>query len=157
MEKPAKYPKEVIRDIAERLQCGMICYLNPETNEVEDILGDSYCEDTSDEYYKEYINDVNSNIKSWKEVITIRPMESRDSFEIMEGFINDCIVDDNQMKIRLLIAIEKKKPFQNFKYIIDNSEYRQQWFDYLQEKYENYVLRELEDWDELDDDEKERP
>jgi len=40
---------------------------------------------------------------------------------------------------RLANALNNRKPFANFKFIIDNSEYRQDWFDFKQRYLERYV------------------
>ena len=48
----------------------------------------------------------------------------------MEGFADK--VPDGRLQQKLINALNKKRPFANFKYIIDNSVYRQDWFDYRQ-------------------------
>ena len=46
----SKYPKELIKSIAEEIDMGMICFLNTDTLEVESVLGESYnaCDDFED-------------------------------------------------------------------------------------------------------------
>ena len=61
----------------------------------------------------------------------------------MERFIEICIPDNDMIKVRLWNAISKRKPFQNFKFIIDNSEYRQCWFDFKQSQMELFVQNQL--------------
>ncbi|MGQ1948702.1 hypothetical protein ACT3CD_16545 [Geofilum sp. OHC36d9] len=40
-------------------------------------------------------------------------------------------VDDTRLQDKLINALNRPNPFQNFKWQIDNSgEYRQQWFDF---------------------------
>ena len=56
----------------------------------------------------------------------------------MEEFIDT--VDDEQLKQKLIYALNRNKPFRNFKYEIDYSdEYRQRWFDFKNRKYFEWV------------------
>lgn len=54
-------------------------------------------------------------------------------------FILDCIPDDAGIKKRLWKAVSERKPFRNFKYVIDGSEYRQKWFDFRRIQLERLV------------------
>jgi len=55
--------------------------------------------------------------------------QSSESIEIMEEFMNQ-LADNNKLKDRLINVLNRKKPFREFKFEIDNSGiYRQQWFD----------------------------
>lgn len=56
----------------------------------------------------------------------------------MEKFIEE--IDNEKLKNKLYIALQKRKPFRNFKWEIDYSgEYRQKWFDYKNQKYRDFV------------------
>lgn len=41
-ERYLKYPKEVITSIAQKIDMGMICFLNTDTMEFDSVLGESY-------------------------------------------------------------------------------------------------------------------
>ena len=61
--------------------------------------------------------------------IEFEPMESHESFKIMEDFADS--VEDEKLQDMLFYALNGPKPFRNFKYHIDNSgEYRQKWFEF---------------------------
>lgn len=135
----SKYPKELIKSIAEEIDTGMICFLNTDTLEVESVLGESY-NTFGDSDFKNFYQEVYDKVDNWANFIRIEPPESWQSFKIMEDFIETGISDDDSVKKRLWDAISKRKPFQNFKYIIDNSRYRQDWFDFKQLWLEKYVL-----------------
>jgi hypothetical protein len=140
--KTPKYPTEVIKNIAQKIDMGMICFLNTDTTEVESVPSESddAYEDTD---FEDFYQDVYDKVNSWDHFVRIDPPESRQSFKIMEDFIENCIPDSDMIKKRLWNAISKRKPFQNFKYIIDNSQYRQDWFDFKQISLENFVLNQL--------------
>jgi peroxiredoxin len=70
-------------------------------------------------------------------------MESHDSFEIMTDFV-DTLSDSDKLKVRLMDALNKKNPFREFKYVIDNSgNYRQKWFDFKNERIQKWVIDRL--------------
>lgn len=138
----SKYPKELIRSIAEEIDMGMICFLNTDTLEVESVLGESY-NAYGDDDFKDFYQEVYDKVDNWVNLIRIEPPQSWQSFKIMEDFIETCISDDDSVKKYLWDAISKKKPFQSFKFIIDDSQYRQCWFDFKQAKLERFVLEQL--------------
>ena len=68
--------------------------------------------------------------------------ESWESYKMMESFI--ATVNDDKLSQELHAAIQKKKPFSRFKYIIEEAgEYRQQWFDFKETYYMNHVRRQI--------------
>lgn len=138
----SKYPKELIKRIAGEIDAGMICFFNTDTMEYDSIMGesyDAYWSGDHDDLYQE----VYEKVDSWEHSIKIEPPESWQSFKIMENFIENCIPDRDPVKSRLWNAISRRKPFQHFKFIIDNSQYRQRWFDFKQSQLEQFVIEQL--------------
>ncbi len=139
METP-KYPAELVKRIAEEVGMGLICFLNTDTHEVESVLGEgynAYLED--DDSYR----DVYDKVAGWEHSVRIEPPESWESFKIMEDFIGSCIPDGEPVGRSLSEALARRKPFQHFKFVIDGSKYRQQWFDYKQSRLEEFVLEQI--------------
>lgn len=68
-------------------------------------------------------------------------MESLESFKIVERFVEQ--ITDKKLKMELENVLANKKPFQNFKHSIDNSDYRQKWFDFKQRELEKIVEKKL--------------
>lgn len=138
----SKYPEEVISCIAQEIDMGMICFLNTDTMEFDSVLGESYdaydIGDSDDLYLQVY-----NKVDSWEHSVRINPPESWQSFKIIEKFIEICIPDKDSIKKRLWDAISGRKPFQNFKFIIDSSQYRQCWFDFKQLELEQFVQEQL--------------
>ena len=57
----------------------------------------------------------------------------------MEDFTDE-LPDNTRIKVTLIEALNKRKPFREFKYEIDNSgDYRQLWFDFKNQKMIEYV------------------
>lgn len=139
-----KYPRQVITGIAQELDMGMICFLNTDTLEFEAVWGESdeeYEIGDVDDLYRE----VYDKVESWEHSIRIEPPEARQSFEMMERFIENCIPPGDARKNCLREAISRRKPFRNFKFLMDNSPYRQNWFDFKQAQLEQLVLEQLLD------------
>jgi len=143
VEIPEKY-RELVRKTAESIDCGMICFINPETLEMEDVpktlLDECFVFD-EDEEDTEGDSAMNLEHKKWEKCINVEPPESRESFRIMELFIAE--VDDPKLGSRLENALRNRSPFANFKYVIEGSQYRKEWFAFKQQKLEEYVWREL--------------
>ncbi|MDP2888366.1 MAG: UPF0158 family protein [Bacteroidota bacterium] len=138
---PEKY-RELVKSIAQNIDCGSVCFINPETLEVEEIpktmLDDPY------EYKMHTGTDSDQQTflhEDWETYIRFDPRESHESFGIMEGFIDQ--LNDKTLKNKLQNALNNRKPFANFKNIIETSSFRQVWFDYKQGQLEKMVWKEL--------------
>jgi len=64
-------------------------------------------------------------------------MDSSQSFQVMEDFANSLTV--TQFKDKLLYQLSNRKPFQNFNHTVDESEHRQDWFDFKKNAYVEFV------------------
>ena len=149
-EIPEKFRK-LVHDVAENIDCGLVCFINPETLEVEEIpkemvdglsyfsinpeLDDDDDDDDDDEEQKFLHED-------WENCITVEPRESSESFKIMERFVD--VVNDKSLKNKLVNALNNRKPFANFKNIVDSSNYRKEWFAFKQHQLEIMVWEELQ-------------
>ena len=71
-------------------------------------------------------------------------MSSSDVFQIMTDFTEQ--LANPTLKAELLNALNKKKPFREFKQIIDNAgNFRQEWFDFKNESYYHWIAKQLRD------------
>ena len=75
--------------------------------------------------------------------LAIETLSSHESFSIMEAFIET--VKDKGLQRNLIHALERKRPFANFKYIIDNSAIRQNWFQFKDEAYLDIAKKWIEE------------
>ncbi|TLX74661.1 hypothetical protein E9993_12150 [Labilibacter sediminis] len=138
-EIPDKY-KEIVMNIADSLLAGSICFLNLDTLEVEDIPKDlAYDPEEFQMVTGESFENAGLKHESWQDCITIEPMESSEPFRIMENFVDE--VNDTSLQKQLVNALNRRRPFANFKYIVESSDYRQQWFDFRQKQWEYYTWR----------------
>jgi hypothetical protein len=135
-----KLTKDQIKEIAEELDCGMRCYINKETGEIKTVLNFESWQTDDREPWEDVLNDLEEN---WEKYFEIERMESHESFEVMAGFAES--VDSIELRDALIGALNKKHPFQNFKWVVDNSgPYRQKWFDFKNQRLIEWVNDQLE-------------
>ena len=132
--------QNIIKNIAQELDCGFDCYLNVKTNEVIAIPGISYISDL-DDFEEAFEEDFTRMENNKTDFIKFDVLESFESFKIMESFVHQ--LTDQNLKAELGNILENKKPFQNFKNKIDQSHFRQDWFDFKQREIEKKVATEL--------------
>ena len=132
--------QNIIKNIAQELDCGFDCYLNVKTNEVIAIPGISYISDL-DDFEEAFEEDFTRMENNKTDFIKFDVLESFESFKIMESFVHQ--LTDQNLKAELGNILENKKPFQNFKNKIDQSHFRQDWFDFKQKEIEKKVATEL--------------
>lgn len=138
---PEKYA-QLVKQVAESIDCGLICYINPKTLEIEDIPKDLIHdifeeEDEEDEENEDEELRFGLQFNKWENCITIEPPESHESFEIMERFVDQ--IPKGPLKNRAIYALQNRKPFANFKTLIESSQLRAAWFDFKKRKLQEYV------------------
>jgi hypothetical protein len=128
--------EQQIKEIAEQLDCGFRCFWHKTTGEllfVPDLNNNPYA-DT--EFYEDDLEKLDNNFGDY---IEIEKPTSSDSFEIMANFTEQ-LNDNEKIKNELINALNKKKPFREFKFVIDNSGiYRQHWFDFKNAQLKQWV------------------
>jgi hypothetical protein len=131
---------KIITEIAQELDCGNDCYYNSKTDEIIAIPNFSNISDT-DEFRECFKADL-KKVKTHKsDLIKIEVLASFESFKIMERFTDK--ISDSEFKAELENILERKKPFQNFNNAIDNSDFRQEWFDFKKFELEKIVETQL--------------
>ena len=131
-----KVNKNIIKEIAEHLDCGNDCYYNLKT---EEIIAIPNFDDSFDEYElgEAFGPDLDKIKKQKADFIKFEVLKNFESFEIMERFVDQ--LNDEKFKSELENVLHQKKPFQNFKRLIDYSDFRQNWFDFKQMELEKIV------------------
>jgi len=122
---------EQIKEIADNLESGMMSYYNTMTGEIKSVINTENWLDADMEPWEDEIEAIEEN---WDDYIEFDNLETHEAFEIMKDFAES--VDDVRLQEKLFLALNKSKPFRNFKWVIDNSgEYREMWFDYKRARY----------------------
>lgn len=146
-----KLTKEQINEIYQDLDCGFLCYYNTETGEIKSLPDFDSNPDADEEMWEEDIEEINSNFDKYVE---FEQMSSRDSFRVMEAFVDE--VEDETIQNLLTDGLNRPKPFHNFKFVIDNSgEYRDKWFKFKEKKICEWIEEQVEDYNRLNSDDEE--
>ena len=135
-----KINQDIIKNIAQELDCGFDYYYNSETEEIISIPSFSQISDEED-FREAFRADLEKIEETRADLIKFEVLESFESFKIMERFVEQ--MPDKKLKTELENSLIKKKPFQNFKHKIDSSDFRQNWFDFKQNELEKIVENQL--------------
>jgi len=122
-----KLSKEKIKDIVGSLECGMVCYVNKETKEVISTVDPNEIYEC-EELWQDTFDEIENNPDKY---IEIEKMPSFESFKVMEDFVEN--VTDEKLQKRLI----------QFKYEIDNSAFREEWFKFRSERNTEWVKQQL--------------
>ena len=133
--------EELINDIAQDLDIGLSVFVHRKTLETISYPNpDQYSEDEM-EVWQEDIDKVENNAGDYFEV---ERWHGSDMHDIMSDFVEE-IVTQPVLKARLTEALQGRKPFQNFKFLIDNSgDNRESWFSYKLQREKDWVRRALQ-------------
>lgn len=128
--------EQQLNEIADQLDCGFRSFWHRTTGKllfVPDFDNDTYA-DT--EFFDDELKKLEKSIGDYLE---IEKPTSNERFEIMAKFTEQLTGNEN-LKNELIKALNKKKPFREFKFTIDNSGvYRQQWFDFKNTQLKQWV------------------
>ena len=149
IEIPEKF-KPCIAEIVGSLDAGLVCFLNPETLDIDayphDLLHEIDLFEDEPEEVKKNLSELydwdDVKVLDWLIFIEFTPPDSHESFRIMEVFA-ERLKNADKLKNKLINALNNRKPFANFKNIIDNSDHRQDWFDFKFRWLENNVATQL--------------
>ena len=132
--------QNIIKEIAQELDCGFNYYYNSKTNEIVTIPNFPHIGDEDD--FKEAFREDLKKIKKYQaDFIKIEALQSFEIFKIKELFVEQ--LPDKKLQSELESVLANKKPFKNFKSKIDHSDFRQNWFDFKQSEIEKIVENQL--------------
>ena len=137
-----KLTKKQISEISGNLEMGFDCYLSRKDGAILSIPHDDYSY-ADDDLWIEINEEIEKNTDNY---LKIEQLNSYEAFQIMEEFTQT--IDDTKIKDRLIYALNKPKPFKNFKYEIDYcDEIRDAWFSFKTEQYKKYVIDFFENYE----------
>jgi hypothetical protein len=79
--------------------------------------------------------------EEWGDFIVVSKMESREAFRVMENFMHE--VQDERLQKEVIRKLEGKRPFANFKAVIESSSVRENWFAFRSEAIQEFVKEQL--------------
>lgn len=130
---------ETIKEIAGQLDVGFRCFIHKKTEELKFIPDFDSFDFIDEEMWKDEAEFIENDHEDYWE---LERMESGDSFNMMSDFTTT--VEDISLRHKLDQALQKSKPFQNFKFVIDNSgDYRKRWFEFKDRRLFEWVVRQI--------------
>jgi len=132
-----KLTEEHIKEIAGLLDCGELCFFHQPTGTIEHYP-DPDSPYVELEEWQETLDRIDAD---WDNYQRFEKMDSNQAFRVMEDFANS--LTDENFRTRLFNQLSQRKPFSKFKWAIDNSKYRQNWFDFKEQAYINWVREQL--------------
>ncbi len=133
---------DMIKEIAEQLDCGMKCFYNLKTGELEYFPDENNHSsfDAEESPWKEIKDKIDEEPDDY---LMFEGMDSHESFRVMENFISEIPLQIIQVKFE--VAIQRKKPFQQFKYLLlDFPDLRENWFAYKAQSLIDYVKEQVD-------------
>ena len=131
---------EIIKEIAEMLDTGMVCFYHKTNGEMESYPDEFQNPGFDEEMWTEVIDKVKKN---YGDYIRFESMSSPEAFRAMENFIDD--IPDTSTHNKFIDAISRKKPFRHFNdLLLDYPELRKQWFDHKLKRYIEFVIEQIE-------------
>jgi len=140
LEIPQKF-EVLVNSIAQSIDMGQIVYINLDNMQTDEVIPGMENPEDFEFDYGSTDWAVEPKFYQWKNTMRIAPLESHESFKIMESFAEN--MEDKNFREQLFHALNHRKPFANFKWKIDNSRYRQNWFDFKQHWLERHVREEI--------------
>jgi hypothetical protein len=138
--------KEQIKEIAEQLDCGFRSFVHKENGELLFTPDTLRHPDMDLNAWSEENEKLDNNFMDYLE---IEPLESRDSFQIMANFA-ESLTDSNKLKEKLFNALNRRGPFREFNFVIDNSgEYREEWFKFKDQKLRDWVQENIDRFNDM--------
>lgn len=131
----------IIKSIAQELDCGFDCFYNIKTKEVISIPNFGKMMDEGD--FRDAFSAELEKVNQCKnDFIKFEALDSFESFKIMERFVTT--LTDKNIQLELQRVLANKKPFENFNKIMDHSEYRIDWFDFKKHELVKRVKTQLD-------------
>ncbi|RUA33204.1 MAG: hypothetical protein DSY77_10890 [Bacteroidetes bacterium] len=134
-------PEHKIKEIVDWLGTGMLVFYHKETG---DVL---YHPDPDNPYFEPELwqDQIDEIEKDRDKYLKFESMDSRQSFKVMEHFADS--LSDLKFKGMLYDRLSRKKPFQNFKMLVESSDYRQDWFDFRDNASIEWMKEQLEGYE----------
>jgi hypothetical protein len=132
-------PKE-IKEIAEELNAGMQAFVHKKTKALIFIPNQDQFDEDDMEPWEEALRELKTNRKAYFEV---EKWTSSEAYKMMVEF-SEQFNENPRLQQQLLEALNKRKPFREFNFVIDhNDEYRQEWFAFKDNWQQEHVRKTL--------------
>lgn len=133
--------EEQIKEIAEQLSLGFRAFIHKKNSKMLFIPEEDHFFDIEMEAWAEESKELKKHVKDYYEIERWR---SNEAFEMMAEFAEQ-LTDNAHLQSQLFSALNRRKPFREFKAVIDYSgNYREKWFEFKNAWVRDYVKKQ---WD----------
>lgn len=133
------FTKEQIKEISEELDCGFRAFYHKQTGDLIFVPDTNRYSDMETVAWQDDLDKLDQNFLDYQEIYA---MEAKDSFRVMNDFTEQ--ITDTTLQNKLANALNRNKPFREFKFVIDNEgEHRQSWFDFKNKRYIEWTEEQL--------------
>jgi len=132
--------ESIISQISEAVYNGFVCYLNPETMEIEQVDGEADYEPLGAEYgeqNEDMIDEFGLSYTEWDNYIRFEPFGRDDTLNRMEDFLEQ--VDDTDIRSELEDIEDNDELFEQFPILLDKAGYTEEWENFKRNEIESYV------------------
>ncbi|MCH7402817.1 UPF0158 family protein [Belliella kenyensis] len=137
-----------IEKIAGLLQKGMICFYQLNNKKIHHLPDDedyfNYDLTPEEEDVLDEIDDDPDNFAEFTK------LEANQEHQVMERFVEK-IVKEKGFQDELFNALSKPKAATGFKFLIEDSKYKEKWSEYKLEKYKDWVLEQIDSFNYSDE------
>jgi hypothetical protein len=131
---------EMLKEIAEQLDTGMVCFYHKISGEMECYPDELRNPGYDEEMWEDIINKVEQNEDDY---LRFEGMSSFESFGVMESFVSN--IEHIPTHNKFIDALSRKKPFRNFSDLLFYyPELREEWFVYKLDRYIDFVKGQIE-------------
>jgi hypothetical protein len=140
-EIPSRF-QELVPEIANKIDDGIFCYLNPETLEIEEIPKHLFDDpEIFDLETGEPVLPEEWEFSKWESYYVINPLDSDDLNQMIFEF--DQFIEDEEFSKDIFQILDQHKPFKKFRLFILNSAYRENWLAFKKQWLEKYVKEQI--------------
>lgn len=130
--------KDTILQIADSLYNGFICYLNPDTLEIEQVQRDTYLDnDDYSELNDDMLDEYDLNFMKWDSYIKFEPPGPNDLLRMMEKYVSQ--LKDSLVGFKLVCALDDIAPISSFMKAVNECKQEEDWTEFRQKETVNYV------------------
>jgi hypothetical protein len=142
-ELPEKF-SACINRIAQSIDAGFICYLNPETLEMEQIQKSLVDNPGGPKKITGFgFENGKPEHDNWDKCYVFKPLNRHESYKIMEAFAEN--VGDKILQEELFYALSRENPFADFEHVINIRRQDNNCFFFKMERLEDHVKQIIHD------------
>lgn len=140
---PPEYA-DIIMQITEALDDGFVCFLNPETLEVEQASNSGLfgvSETEYDEQNDDMVDEFGLDYPEWRAYVRFEPFGRNDLLNVMEGYVEQ--LQDDTLRTQLENLSDKEELVTEFDEIMERTGNTENWNSFRKKEIGNYVTSHL--------------